>query len=122
MIYFVDITFKTCNRATQQFRDLCAELGFPVSMGKTEWACKIIVFLGILLDGKRLMLAIPDDKSQKALNQLYELRDKRTIKVHKVEALIGLFTFLNRAVVPECAFTSRLYSKFTRKTWLNNSQ
>ena len=119
---FVEITFTACNRATQQFLDLCAELGFPVSMGKTEWACKIIVFLGILLDGKRLMLAIPDDKSQKALNQLYELRDKRTIKVHKVEALMGLLNFLNRAVVPECAFTPRLYSKFTGKTWLNNGQ
>ena len=68
------------------------------------------------------MLAIPDDKRQKGLNQLYELRDKRTIKVHIVEALMGLINFSNRAVVPEFAFSRRLYSKFTGKTWLNIGQ
>ena len=53
---------------------------------------------------------------------MFELRDKRTIKVQKIEALTGLLNFLNRAVVPDRAFTRRLYSKFTGKTALGGKK
>ena len=97
---FVEITFIACNELTRQFLDLCEELGFPVSMEKTEWATEVIVFLGILLNGNSLTLAVPEDKRSKALQQLYEVRDKRTIKVQKIEALTGILNFLNRVIAP----------------------
>ena len=58
---FVEITIIACNAITEQFLQLCEELGFLVSMEKTEWACEILVFLGVLLNGKSLTLAIPEE-------------------------------------------------------------
>ena len=57
-----------CNELVRSFIELCEELGVPVSIEKTDWASTLITFLGVLLDGKNLVLAIPEDKRIKALN------------------------------------------------------
>ena len=81
---FIAIARLICNSMIQQFYELCRELKVPIAIEKTDWASMLIVFLGILLDGKRFVLSILLEKPQKALNLLSELADKRKTTVKKL--------------------------------------
>ena len=107
---------ENCNKLVSQFLELCNKIGVPVALEKTEWATKIIVFLGLLLDGSKFVVAIPEDKRIKALNWIQSMISRHKSTVKELEKLTGLLNFLNRAVFPGCAFTRRMYAKFTRQT------
>ena len=53
-----------CNNMIQTFLDICSDIGVPIASEKTVWADSIIEFLGILLDGIRMILGIPEEKRQ----------------------------------------------------------
>ena len=55
---FLALTRLLCNNLMNQFLTLCQELHILVTLEKPEWADTIIVFLGILLDGKNRTLSI----------------------------------------------------------------
>ena len=74
-----------------------------------------IVFLGILLDGTWLILALPLEKVQKATQYLLSIVGKRKATVHEVQKLTGLLNFLNRAIYLGRVFTRRMYAKITSK-------
>ena len=109
---FAALTEWLCNKLMSVFLDMCQQIGVPSAPEKTEWACTIITFLGILLDGRYHVLAVPEQKRTKALNQLCSLIDKKKATVKELECLAGLLNFLHRAIVPGRAFTRRMYSKF----------
>ena len=70
---FIASTVATYNWMINKFVDLCQEIGVPVSMDRTEWASELIVFLGILLDGRNLILAVPEEKRLVAVNLLEDM-------------------------------------------------
>ena len=72
-----------------------------------------IVFLGILLDGQKQVLAIPEDKKTRALAQLNLMVNKKLAQVKHLQQLAGLLNFLNHAIMPGRAFTRRMYAKFS---------
>ena len=94
----------------QQFLDLCAEIGVPISMDKTEWGSTLIIFLGILLDGKTLTLSIPLDKRIKAINMLQMMCAKRKATVKELQVLSRYLNFLCKAIFPGRTFTRRMYA------------
>ena len=100
-----------CDSMMTQFLALCRRINCPVSEEKTEWSSVIMVFLGTLLDGERHCLCIPEDKRQKALNQIRYIKSSRTVTIKEVQKLTGLLNFLNRAIVPRRVFTRRMYAK-----------
>ena len=67
---FLVITIARCNYLVNQFLLVCKEINFPVSESKTEWAAEIIIFLGILLNGRFMTLGIPEDKRLRAVKLL----------------------------------------------------
>ena len=77
---FIAITLGLCNKAVEIFLEICQEIGCPVSMNKTEWATQFLIFLGILLNGRDLLLSIPIDKKTKAVNLLNWAIDKKESK------------------------------------------
>ena len=89
------------------------ELGVPISMDKTEWAEEIIIFLGILLDGRNFCLGIPVEKQEKALNLLLTMRDKKKSTVKDLQVLCGYLNFLGKAIFPGRAFTRHMYAKYS---------
>ena len=99
------------NQLMVQFLDLCKQVGCPVSDEKTEWGTQVIVFLGMLLDGRNFTLSIADEKRRKAQNVLQWVLAKRTVTVHLVQKLCGLLNFLNRAIVPGRTFTRSMYNR-----------
>ena len=109
---FIAYTRILGNEMIHKFLNLCEELGVPVAMEKTEWACIRIVFLGILLDGEFMILAIPEDKRIKAINLLNTFLMKKKSMVKDLQALCGYLNFLTKAIYPGRAFMRRMYSKY----------
>ena len=70
---FMALTLIKCNYMIAKFLEICNQIGIPISAEKTEWGTLQIVFLGILLDGARLILSLPLEKQQKALNLLNDV-------------------------------------------------
>ena len=65
---FVSPSREGCNKLVRTFLSICRKLGVPVAKEKTEWLSKSqkITFLGILLDGRRFKLTIPEEKRTKS--------------------------------------------------------
>ena len=102
---------QMCNKMVRKFLKLCECLGCPIVTDKTEWVTQIIVFLGMLIDGKHFCLSIPEEKRIKALSLIDWTIDKRKVTIHHIQRLTGTFNFLNRAIIPGHAFTRRMYAK-----------
>ena len=109
---FIAMAKWLCNRMIDQFIQVCAELNIPVADEKTERASMLIVFLGILINGARLLLSIPLEKQQKALNLLNDLSGKKKITIKSLQVLTGYLNFLTKAIYPGRTFTRRIYSKY----------
>ena len=69
-------------------------------MEKTEWGTTLIVFLGILLNGRSYTLSIPMEKRNKAVQLIQTAISKRKVTVHFIQKLTGTLNFLNRAIIP----------------------
>ena len=110
---FAAITKWLCDQLIREFLALCKLINIPVTEEKTEWGTTLIVFLGILLDGARLLLSIPLDKQEKALKLLNDLADKKKATVKQLQMLTGYLNFLTKAIHSGRTFTRRMYSKFT---------
>ena len=69
-------------------------------MEKTEWGTTLIVFLGILLNGRSYTLSIPMEKRNKAVQVIQTAISKRKVTVHFIQKLTGTLNFLNWAIIP----------------------
>ena len=110
---FIACTVLRCNFMIQKFLDLCSQLGIPISMEKTEWGTEIIVFLGILLDGRNLVLGVPLEKRERALELLTKIINQKKATVKDLQKLCGYLNFLGKAIFPGRTFTRRMYAKFS---------
>ena len=113
---FLQETEENCNGLVRIFLDICAEVGIPVALEKTEKASTLMVFLGLLLDGVNFVINVPQEKRVKALNLLQVMLSKRKATMKDLEKLAGLLNVLSRAIVPGRAFTRRMYAKFAKIT------
>ena len=108
---FIAKTLQLFNSIVSLFLQICSQIGCPIADEKTEWALQLLVFLGILLNGKSLLLSLPWDKRVKALSQLQEAISKRKVTVKTVQNLTGTLNFLHRAIVLGRAFTQGMYDR-----------
>ena len=112
---FIAITMSICNEAMSTFLEICSIIGCPISQEKTEWATQLIVFLGVLLNGRLQILAVPWEKQVKAINLLNLAISKRKVTIKFIQKLTGTLNFLNHAIVPGRVFTRGMYSKLRLK-------
>ena len=108
---FLAITQWLCNVMVNMFIQLCNEINLPISEEKTEKASPLMIFLGILMDGRRKILVIPEEKRLKAILSINTIIGKKKAKVKQIQCLTGLLNFINRAITPGRAFTRRMYAK-----------
>ena len=94
---FIQIKRLLCDDGIQQFLELCEHIGILVALDKTEWSSEKVVFLGMLLDGKNLIIAIPDEKRRKVTNMLELMVSSRKSTVKNLQRLAGFLNFLNKA-------------------------
>ena len=102
-----------CNHLIREFLRLCEEIGVLVATEKTEWADECIVFLGVLLDGRHLMMRLPLEKRLKALTMLRTFIDKRKATVKELQELCGYLNFLCKVIFPGRPFIRRMYVKYS---------
>ena len=100
-----------CDKQLQIFLDVCQEINFPVALEKTYWGTTVLTFLGLLLDAKKQIIGIPQDKLIKASNWVNYFLNKKNKKatVLEFQKLCGILNFLCRCLVPGRAFLRRLY-------------
>ena len=110
---FLAITRYYCNQLLQAFIDLCKRINFPLAPEKVEQATTRLVFLGILLDGKFLLLFVPLQKKIKVHNLIESFINKKCATVAHIQSLCGFLNFLNKAIFPGRAFTRRMYAKYS---------
>ena len=84
---FIACTILLCNFMIRKFLLLCQEIGVPVSMEKTEWASELVFFLGILLYGKNLVLAVPIEKKDNAIRLLTDMVEKKKTTIKQLQQL-----------------------------------
>ena len=72
-----------------------------------------MVFLGMLLDGEQMVIAIPEEKRTRAINMLKKFTEKKKATVKEIKALCWYLNFLNRAIFPGRVFMHRMYSKYS---------
>ena len=102
-----------CNYMVSQFLLLCEELGILISLDKTEWASELIVFLGILLNGRDLSLSIPVDKRDRAIELLMDMKNRKKSTVKELQKLCGYLNFLCKVIFPGQTFIRRMHAKFS---------
>ena len=109
--FFTEVTKENCNKLVRCFLNLCKLMNCPMAMDKTEFATQETVFLGILLNLRLWVLALPEDKVRKALNMLIYAIEKKKLTVKSIQSLAGTLNFLNKAIVPGYTFTRRMYNQ-----------
>ena len=115
--YLDDFLFQAlcriiCNDMICEFLNLCREINLPVAIEKMEWACMILVFLGILLNGEYRTLSIPLVKQKKALHLLNDITGKNKITVQQLQMLTSYLNFLTKAIFAGRTFTRHMYAKY----------
>ena len=91
-----------CNHQVQVFLKICAQIKFPVSLGKTFWATTLITFLGMLIDTEKQIVSIPQDKIEKTVELIGKILAKKKQKatVIAIQQICGMLNFLCRAINP----------------------
>ena len=110
--FFAAFKKSWCDSQIDEFLKVCNDISFPVSLEKTVWGSKLLVFLGLLIDTVQELVGIPMDKLHKALDMIEFFLNKRNQKatVHQIQRLAGFLNFLCKCIIPGRAFFRRLYS------------
>ena len=111
---FLALTLGLCNDKLKRFLEVCDDIGVPIALEKTEWASALVVFLGILLDGKNMRLAVPSEKHNKTINLLQLIRNKKKATVKGLQTLCGYLNFLCKAIFPGRPFIRCMYAKYSK--------
>ena len=110
---FLAELFGVCKWQIDLFIQTCREIGFPVSVHKTEGPTKLIKFLGLLIDLINKVVCIPEDKIFKATLLMKHMIEKKKTTLRELQQLCGFLNFLSKAIVPGRTFTRRLYNLLT---------
>ena len=111
---FIALTVMRCNYIISQFLMMCSEIGVPIADEKTKWAAELVVFLGLLLDGRFMLIRLPLEKKDRALKMLQNFIDRKKATVKELQQLCGFLNFLCRAIHPGRPFLCRMYSKYSK--------
>ena len=94
---FIVLSLIICNQMMAAFMQICNLIGCPISEEKTEHASPILVFLGMLLNGRFHVISVPQEKVNKSLSSLKIAIQERKVTIKYVQQLTGTLNFLNRA-------------------------
>ena len=110
--FFVQLLKLMCNGNINTFLKVCQTINFPVSMEKTFWASTCLTFLGFLIDTVSQTVSIPQEKIDKALNLIQHVLGKanKKLTLHQLQWICGFLNFIGRCIIPDRAFTRRLYA------------
>ncbi len=107
--FFADKGTEVCNNQIELFLDVTADISFPVSPDKMEWAAEWVTFLGLLIHGKLQLIGLPQEKLDKAEKMIQNFLAKRGARVKQYLSLAGYLNFLTRALNYGRLYLRRIY-------------
>ena len=97
-----------CASSLQLFLSLLQSLNIPVNPTKTVYPHTMITVHGIQVDSVTHLASLPPDKLNSIRTELQILLKKRSVRLRKLQSVIGLLNFACRAIRPGRAFLRRL--------------
>ena len=80
----------------------------PISAAKTEGPCKVLQFMGIILDTHHMEARLPEDKIERIKTTLCEFRSNRSTILQELQSLIGTLNFACKVIPPGRPFLQRM--------------
>ncbi|GAU91562.1 hypothetical protein RvY_03790 [Ramazzottius varieornatus] len=97
-----------CQVSIDSLISLCAELGVPLAMEKTEGSATVMTFLGIQLDSVSRTLSHPSDTLSNLSQLLLSWKDKTSCSRQELQSLTGHLMFASKCIPSGRLFTRRL--------------
>ena len=110
---FLALTILRCNELLSEFHKMCSDIGIPLSDEKTKWANDLVIFLELLLDGRRFIIRIPLEKRRRAIMMLNNMIAKKKAMVGELQELCRYLNFLCCAIFPGRPFIRLMYAKYS---------
>jgi hypothetical protein len=89
------------------FSTVCDELGVPLAAEKTIGPATVIIFLGLEIDTKEMVVRILMEKITETKEKLVFVLNSKKVTLRTLQSLIGLLNFCARAIPPVRAFNRR---------------
>ena len=83
-------------------------LNIPISAAKTEGPCKVLQFMGIILDLEKMEARLPEDKVKQIKTALHSFQSKRSTTLQELQSLIGTLIFACKVIPPGRPFLQRI--------------
>lgn len=97
-----------CKENMAIFKDSMEEIGVPLADEKTEGPCQVLVFLGLELDSREMVVRIPSDKIKEVVEKIQGVISKKSATLKQLQSLIGSLNFCCRAIAIGRPFCRRL--------------
>ena len=106
---FVCSTYDKCLEVLDSFKELCLDIGVPLSEEKTFGPEQILPFAGIELNTVDMYARLPDDKLAKFIMHIDETLSSQSITKKKLDSVCGMLNYACSIIPSARAFTRRLY-------------
>ena len=97
-----------------QFTHILQKIGLPIAQDKTIGPTDCLKYLGMLLDFKHQVLAIPEKKRLKCIelitNMITAYRNRKPVQIKLIQKLAGHLNFICQAIPVGLTFMCGLYS------------
>lgn len=97
-----------CESVMKGFEECLQGLSVPLATEKTEGPVEVLVFLGLELDSRQMVVRIPRQKIQEIVEKIRGILAASKTTLKAMQSLIGSLNFCCRAIVPGRPFCRRL--------------
>ena len=106
---FINSSIAECSADLEKFLSICKDINIPISFKKTVYPTQCINFLGFEINTLSQTIRLPNDKLERAKNEISALLDKNKCTLKELQSLLGLLQFTCKVIVPGRAFLGQLY-------------
>lgn len=103
-----DKTADACQAVMQVFNRVASEINVPLALDKSEGPTEVIVFLGLELDSKEMVVRVPQEKVLEVIEKIQFVLAKEKVFLKVMQSLIGSLSFCCRAIAVGRPFCRRL--------------
>ena len=119
LVHYLDDFFMVhrlsyvCGRIMSSFKEVCNEIGMPISPEKAVGPVQVIQFLGLTIDTIGMVIKVPEDKRVDIFTILTKIIQKRKATSLSLQSLAGKLNFLCKAIPAGRPFIKNVYEAFT---------
>ena len=99
---------QVCHTNLHKAISVFAKLGIPLAPEKVVSPCKVLTYLGIIIDTNKMELRLPEEKLSEITALLHSFKMKKTIPKRDLLSLIGKLSFASKIIPSGRTFIRRL--------------